>query len=76
MTNEPRKAKKPSGGFGGPPAEGGLSIDRLAQAFAAMMGEQEPYETATKGTQEVVEIDTSPDLDETSDAADSDEARP
>ena len=70
MTNEPRKAKKPSGGFDGPPAEGGLSIDRLAQAFAAMMGEQDPYEAATKGTQEVVEIDTSPDLDETSEAAD------
>ena len=64
------RQKNRSGGFGGPPAEGGLSIDRLAQAFAAMMGEQDPYETATKGTQEVVEIDTSPDLDETSDAAD------
>ena len=51
MTDEPRKAKKTPGGFDGPPAEGGLSIDRLAQAFAAMMGEQDPYETATKGTQ-------------------------
>ena len=70
MTTEPRKAEKPSGGFDGPPAEGGLSIDRLAQAFAAMMGEQAPYESPPKGTQEVVEIDTSPDLDETSDAAD------
>jgi len=64
VTDEPRKAKKTPGGFDGPPAEGGLSIDRLAQAFAAMMGEQDPYETATKGTQEVVEVDTSPDLDE------------
>ena len=51
MTNEPRKAKKKSGGFEGPPAEGGLSIDRLAQAFAAMMGEQDPYETGTKSVQ-------------------------
>ena len=64
MTTEPRKAEKPSGGFDGPPAEGGLSIDRLAQAFAAMMGEQDPYESPPKGTQEVVEIDTSPDLDD------------
>lgn len=28
------------------------------------MGEQDPYETATTGTQDVVEVDTSPDLDE------------
>ena len=65
MTTEPRKAKKTSSGFDGPPAEGGLSIDRLAQAFAAMMGEQDPYESPSKGTQGVVEIDSSPDLDET-----------
>ena len=65
MTTEPRKAEKPLGGFDGPPAEGGLSIDRLAQAFAAMMGEQDPYESPSKGTNEVVEIDASPDLDDT-----------
>ena len=70
VTNEPRKAKKTLGGFEGPPADGGLSIDRLAQAFAAMMGEQDPYGSATQGTQEVVEIDASPDLDETVNAAD------
>jgi len=45
-------------GFAGPPADGGLSIDRLAQAFAAMMGSPEPV-VAT----DVVEVDTSPDLD-------------
>ena len=66
VTNEPRKAKKTLGGFEGPPADGGLSIDRLAQAFAAMMGEQDPYETATQSVQKVVRIDASPDLDETS----------
>ena len=69
MTNEPRKAKKTLGGFEGPPADGGLSIDRLAQAFAAMMGEQDPYETATTSVQKVVRIDASPDLDETVNAA-------
>ena len=29
------------------------------------MGEQDPYESPSKGTQGVVEIDSSPDLDET-----------
>ena len=37
FAHEPR----PGGGFSGPPADGGLSIDRLAQAFAAMMGAPE-----------------------------------
>ena len=71
MTNEPLKAKKKWGGFEGPPADGGLSIDRLAQAFAAMMGEQDPYETGTKSVQKVVRIDSSPDLDETGGDVDS-----
>jgi ABC-type dipeptide/oligopeptide/nickel transport system permease component len=31
-------AAEPAAGFQGPPADGGLSIDKLAQAFAAMMG--------------------------------------
>jgi segregation and condensation protein B len=46
------------GGFAGPPADGGLSIDRLAQAFAAMMGAPEAALPA-----DVVEVDASPDLD-------------
>ena len=29
---------EPDEGFRGKPSDGGLSIDRLAQAFAAMMG--------------------------------------
>jgi len=49
-------------GFTAAPADGGLSIDRLAQAFAAMMGHgptpTEPPPAA------VVQVDTSPDLDE------------
>ena len=48
---------QPGGGFSGPPADGGLSIDRLAQAFAAMMGAPEA------GPAEVVAVDASPDLD-------------
>jgi segregation and condensation protein B len=46
------------GGFTGPPADGGLSIDRLARAFAAMMGEPQQALPA-----DVVEVDASPDLD-------------
>lgn len=45
-----------AGGFAGPPADGGLSIDRLAQAFAAMMG-------APAADRDVVQVDASPDLD-------------
>jgi segregation and condensation protein B len=56
------RARQPeSGGFTAAPADGGLSIDRLAQAFAAMMGQAEaaaPSEPAA-----VVEVDASPDLD-------------
>lgn len=50
-------APRPGAGFSGPPADGGLSIDRLAQAFAAMMGAPEA------GPAEVVAVDASPDLD-------------
>jgi len=45
-----------SGGFAGPPADGGLSIDRLAQAFATMMG-------MPPAAADVVEVDATPDLD-------------
>lgn len=54
-----------SGGFQAAPADGGLSIDRLAQAFAAMMGT--PPADAAPGIDKepgVVHEDASPDLDE------------
>lgn len=51
-------------GFQGPPADGGMSIDRLAQAFAAMMGEPDPYASAGGGAEQLVEVDASPDLDQ------------
>jgi segregation and condensation protein B len=50
-------------GFAAPPADGGLSIDRLAQAFAAMMGHADPY-TPPAAPAAVVEVDASPDLDD------------
>lgn len=50
-------------GFDAPPDDGGLSIDRLAQAFAAMMGSSDPYSESVD-TKEVVSVDASPDLDE------------
>ena len=56
-----RKHKAEPAGFAAVPADGGMSIDRLAQAFAAMMGQAEsalPAEPAS-----VVEVDASPDLD-------------
>ena len=51
-------------GFQGPPADGGMSIDRLAQAFAAMMGEPDPYAVAGATADQLVEVDASPDLDQ------------
>ena len=57
-----RKQKPEAAGFTAPPADGGLSIDRLAQAFAAMMGSPEP-EVAEPAPAAVVEVDASPDLD-------------
>jgi segregation and condensation protein B len=50
----------PPGGFVGPPSDGGLSIDRLAQAFAAMMGGAEGEAPAAD---DVVRVDATPDLD-------------
>jgi segregation and condensation protein B len=46
--------------LGGRPSDGGLSIDRLAQAFAAMMG---GTETGSVTQRDVVQVDASPDLD-------------
>ena len=50
-------------GFQAPPADGGLSIDKLAQAFAAMMGTGDPY-TQPSAPAEVVSVDASPVLDD------------
>ena len=65
----------PATGFHAPPADGGLSIDRLAQAFAAMMGTGDPYgaEAATNPT-DVVKVDASPDLDDSLGAGEDDTA--
>jgi segregation and condensation protein B len=55
----------PAAGFTAPPADGGLSIDRLAQAFAAMMGQVDaPQPPEASG---VVQVDASPDLDDAAD---------
>jgi segregation and condensation protein B len=61
----------PAAGFTAPPDDGGLSIDRLAQAFAAMMGTADPQ--ADQPPADVVQVDASPDLDDASD--DDDAAR-
>ncbi len=50
-------------GFTAAPADGGLSIDRLAQAFAAMMGHADATPAAPPPAA-VVHVDASPDLDE------------
>jgi segregation and condensation protein B len=58
-------APPPSTGLHAPPADGGLSIDRLAQAFAAMMGTADPYAAGeAKPAADVVQVDASPDLDD------------
>ena len=61
-----REDQAPETGFTAPPDDGGLSIDRLAQAFAAMMGEPEAAQPSPI-LASVVEVDASPDLDEASD---------
>ncbi|RLS32145.1 MAG: hypothetical protein DWH79_08520 [Planctomycetota bacterium] len=59
-------------GFTAPPADGGLSIDRLAQAFASMMGVADPYSGAPSSAPgSVAEVDPSPDLDDGDFGADS-----
>jgi len=63
-TRDPHPAPQPGPGFQAAPADGGLSIDRLAQAFAAMMGTREPYEPQAATPADVVQIDASPDLDD------------
>jgi len=61
----------PATGFTAAPADGGLSIDRLAQAFAAMMGTADPYAgSAPPAAGDIVRVDASPDLDDGLAAAD------
>ena len=52
-----RKHKAEPAGFAAPPADGGLSIDRLAQAFAAMMGQAEAEADPPIEPAAVVEVD-------------------
>ena len=66
-------APAPAAGFTAPPDDGGLSIDRLAQAFAAMMGTADPQ--AEQPPADVVQVDASPDLDEAAGGDDDDAAR-
>lgn len=49
-------------GFTATPQDDGLSIDRLARAFAVMMGAADPY--ATRADAGMVRVDSSPDLDD------------
>lgn len=68
-TKKKEPAPQPAeAGFTAAPADGGLSIDKLAQAFAAMMGGAGPAEAAPQA-HDVVEVDVSPDLDATEDEA-------
>jgi segregation and condensation protein B len=64
----------PATGFAAPPADGGLSIDRLAQAFAAMMGSPDPYAGPAAAAADVVHVDASPDLDDAAFSAGDDDA--
>ncbi len=58
----PNNDQRNATGFTSPPADGGLSIDRLAQAFATMMGHGDT--TPAPSPAAVMQVDTSPDLDE------------
>ncbi|NDC64073.1 MAG: hypothetical protein EBZ59_08855 [Planctomycetia bacterium] len=72
-----KRAASAGAGFHATPADGGLSIDRLARAFAAMMGAPDPYAAdpsageapadarskKSSALPSVVEVDASPDLD-------------
>lgn len=64
----------PARGFTAPPADGGLSIDRLARAFASMMGVSDPYggPPAEAAVPAVAEVDPSPDLDDAADPGQND----
>ncbi len=58
-------------GFTAAPADGGLSIDRLAQAFAAMMGQGDTSAPPPMPAA-VVQVDASPDLDDDESGRDDD----
>lgn len=61
----PPDAAPRAAGFTAPPADGGLSIDRLAQAFAAMMGAADPHApTSAEAAEPMMHVDASPDLDD------------
>jgi segregation and condensation protein B len=68
-----RSDPAPEAGFAAQPTDGGLSIDRLAQAFAAMMGSAPAAEPQAG---DVVSVDASPDLDGDPPAADDDAGCP
>ena len=61
----------PAAGFQAPPADGGLSIDKLAQAFAAMMGTGDPY-VQPAASAELLTVDASPVLDDDDSASTAD----
>ena len=63
----------PAAGFQATPADGGLSIDKLAQAFAAMMGTGDPYAQPAESA-EIVKVDASPVLDDDGFASEPDDA--
>ena len=78
MADEPRRRSSPLDGLAAAPLDSGLSIDRLAQAFAGLMGgpspavPRPPDATASidpaaiapaAGPDPSIEIDASPDLD-------------
>jgi segregation and condensation protein B len=60
---ESAASSPPAAGFQAPPADGGLSIDKLARAFASMMGRDDPY-AGGAAADAVVQVDASPVLDE------------
>jgi len=64
----------PPAGFAAPPSDAGLSIDKLAQAFAAMMGAPDPRAADEAAVEEVVHVNASPDLDADEDPAAADDA--
>jgi len=68
----PVPSPPPQVGFQAPPADGGLSIDKLAQAFAAMMGNGDPYADSA-AADDMVKVDASPLLDDDSFAPESDD---
>lgn len=72
MAVRPKQSSEPvtAAGFQGRPADDGISIDRLAQAFAAMMGAAPP--AGERPPADVVSVDASPDLDEGIPATDDD----